>query len=145
MRRPSHRSRPLARGRAGWWNATRAATLVALLSLAPLADAHAADSRLSGQVVDADTQKPIAGAAVELANTGGGQGYFRARTDGHGAFHLERIASERWYSLTVSAPGYADFVIGSWQVPPAPRPAEGVGPLAKAGGSEVRGGAGRAR
>ena len=49
---------------------------------------------MSGHVVNADTQQPIAGASVELVNAGGGQGYFRDKSDAKGEFHLERVASD---------------------------------------------------
>jgi hypothetical protein len=118
--------------------AARAALLSLLLALACGPAARAADSRLTGRVVDAATLAPIAGATVELANAGGGQGYFRARTDARGAFALERIPSERWYALTVAADGYAEFVLGSWQFPAAQRGADVVVPLDRAGSLEVR-------
>jgi hypothetical protein len=113
-------------------------TLVLLLAAAVRAHGAGGTSRLTGRVLDAATQAPIAGATVELANAGGGQGYFRARTDGRGGFTLERIPAERWYALTVSADGYADFVLGSWQFPAAQRGADVVVPLERAGTVEVR-------
>ena len=124
-------------------NSVLAAALAALVSLVLAATCgvpavSAAESRLTGRVVDAETQAPIAGATVELANAGGGQGYFRARTDSRGDFALERIPAERWYALTVAADGYAEFVIGSWQFPAAQRGAEVVVPLDRAGSLEVR-------
>jgi hypothetical protein len=100
--------------------------------------AHAAESRMTGRVLDADTQRPIAGADVELANAGGGQGYFRGSTDAKGEFHLERLTAERYYTLTVSAAGYADFVLGSWQFPSAQRAVDVVVPLDRAGAIEFR-------
>ena len=115
--------------------------LVATLAAAWLfAATHArADvSRMTGRVIDADTQKPIAGAEVELVNAGGGQGFFRARTDGKGEFHLERVPAERYYTLTVSATGYADFVLGSWQFPSAQRSVDVAVPLDRAGSIEFR-------
>jgi len=123
-------------------NSVLAAACVALVSLviagACGAPATAAESRLTGRVVDAETQAGIEGATVELANAGGGQGYFRSRTDARGGFALERIPAERWYALTVAADGYAEFVIGSWQFPAAQRGADVVIPLDRAGGIEVR-------
>ena len=118
----------------------RAAALAVLAFLVVVGSvpAGADESRLSGRVVDADTQKPVAGATVELASAGGGQGYFRARTDAHGGFVLERVPAERWYAFTVSADGYADFVLGSWQFPAAQRAADVVVPLERAGTIEVR-------
>ena len=118
--------------------AVRAVLVPLIIAAACGAPATAAESRLTGRVVDAETQSGIEGATVELANAGGGQGYFRARTDARGAFALERIPSERWYALTVSAGGYAEFVIGSWQFPAAQRGAEVVVPLDRAGSIEVR-------
>ncbi len=118
--------------------AALAALVVSLLAAPGLRVAAAQDSRLTGRVVDAETQAPIAGAMVEVANTGGGQGYFRARSDARGGFALARIPTERWYSLTVSADGYADFVLGSWQFPSAQRGAEVVVPLERAGTIQVK-------
>jgi uncharacterized protein YfaS (alpha-2-macroglobulin family) len=118
--------------------AARAALLAILIAALAPALSRAVDLRLAGRVVDAETQASIAGAIVELANAGGGQGYFRARTDGHGGFALERIPAERWYALTVSAEGYADYVLGSWQFPSAQKAAEVVIPLDRAGSIALR-------
>jgi alpha-2-macroglobulin len=119
--------------------AARAAALLLCLVLALAATAAGAgEMRLTGRVVDSDTQQPVAGAVVELANAGGGQGYFRARSDARGAFALERIPGGRWYALTVSADGFADFVVGSWEFPTAQRSADVVVPLERAGAIEVR-------
>lgn len=109
----------------------------ALLAGAP-GNAPAATSRLSGKVIDADTQKAIEGAEVELVNTSGGQGFFRARTGRDGTFEIDGISSDRYYGLTVSAPGYADFVIGAWQFPSPQRAVEVLVPLDRAGTIEVR-------
>lgn len=114
-----------------------AAIGMAVLLLALAVPAGAA-SRMTGRVLDADTQKPIAGADVELVNAGGGQGYFRDKTDAKGEFHLERITAERYYTLTVSAAGYADYVLGSWQFPSAQRAVEVAVPLDRAGAIEFR-------
>jgi len=113
--------------------------LAVTVLLLPLAvPARASESRMTGRVLDADTQRPIAGAAVELVNAGGGQGYFRGTTDAKGEFHLERVTAERYYTLTVSAAGYADFVLGSWQFPSAQRAVDVVVPLDRAGAIEFR-------
>jgi len=93
---------------------------------------------LSGRVVDGETQAPIAGAQVELANASGGQGFFRARTDRQGAFTLERVPTERGYNLTIAADGYADFVLTYWQIPAPQRAGELLVPLDRAGTLEVR-------
>src|SRR5919197_354698 len=130
-RRP--RSRPA--------HAVPAAFLIAATWFAALlvaAPARADRSRIGGRVVDADTQAPIAEARVELANTSGGQGFFRAVTNRKGEFQLQGIAPDRWYSLTVSAEGYAEFVIGAWQIPAAQRAAELVIPLDRAGTIDVK-------
>lgn len=118
------------------WNARL--TIVALLALAVAAPAAAATSRLAGRVIDTDTQRPIEGALVELANVSGGQGFHRDRTDGRGAFTLDDVSSDRYYALTVSADGYADFVIAGWQIPAAQRAAELLIPLERAGVLVVR-------
>ncbi len=100
--------------------------------------AHAETSRMSGRVIDSDSQKPVANADVELANTSGGQGFHRARTNARGEFAIEGISSDRYYTLTVGAVGFADFVIGGWQIPAAQRAAELVVPLDRAGVLVVR-------
>src|SRR5262245_37974753 len=82
-----------------------------ILTGAAVLPAVAAETRLSGRVVDGETHAAIAGAWVELANASGGQGFFRARTNHQGAFSLDRVPTERAYNLTVSADGYADFVL----------------------------------
>jgi alpha-2-macroglobulin len=122
----------------------RAAVLgVALVALCLAAHtAVAAETRLSGRVVDGETQAPIAGAQVELANASGGQGFFRARTDRQGAFTLERVPTERGYNLTIAADGYADFVLTYWQIPAPQRAGELLVPLDRAGTLEVRAAAG---
>ncbi len=117
----------------------RTAALMAWLSLfafAPAA-ASAAGTRVTGQVLDADTQRPVAGAEVELQNSGGGPGYFRARTDAKGEFALERVPSDRWYLITVSADGFTDWALESWQFPAAQREVRLVVPLDRAGRIEV--------
>jgi alpha-2-macroglobulin len=114
------------------------AALVVSLVLAAGPAAAAEGSRLTGRVVDAETLAPVADATVELGSEAGGQGYFRARTDGRGGFALERIPAGRWYALTVGADGYADFVLGSWQFPETQRSVDVVIPLERAGAIEVR-------
>ena len=94
------------------------AIVVALVALLGGASAVADGGRVTGRVIDTDTQAPVANADVELANVSGGQGYFRARTNGRGEFAIDRVPSDRWYMLTVSADRYADFVLGGWQFPP---------------------------
>lgn len=111
-------------------------TLVAVCLAAHTA--VAAETRLSGRVVDGETQAPISGAQVELANASGGQGFFRARTDRQGAFTLERVPTERAYNLTIAADGYADFVLTYWQIPAPQRAGELLVPLDRAGTLEVR-------
>ena len=110
---------------------------IALTFSAEPADAGAT-SRLSGRVIDADTQRPIVNADVELSNQSGGQGYFRARTNTRGEFILERVPPDRYYSLTVGAKGYADWVLSSWQFPGAQRLVDLVVPLDRAGAIDVK-------
>src|SRR5689334_4321213 len=109
-----------------------------LLALASATPARAATSKLTGHVIDVETQKPIAGADVELTNMGGGQGYFRARTDRDGAFSIDRVPSDRYYTLSVGADGYTDFTLGGWQFPAQQRAADMLVPLDRAGTLEVR-------
>ncbi|HTM01308.1 MAG TPA: carboxypeptidase regulatory-like domain-containing protein, partial [Candidatus Omnitrophota bacterium] len=113
------------------------ALLLAMAFGAPRAGASEG-SRLAGRVVDAATLAPIAGAEIELANMNAGQGFYRVRSDAKGAFTIERVAPDRTYGLTVSAPGYADFVLSGWQFPAPQRSAEVVIPLDRAGSLEVR-------
>ncbi len=117
-----------------------AVVLAALLAgSVAAASAHAAALvRLSGRVIDSETQAPISNVDVELSNQSGGQGYFRSRTNARGEFAMQRIPSDRWYTLTVGAEGYADFVLGGWQFPAAQRAVELLVPLDKAGAVEVR-------
>jgi hypothetical protein len=121
------------------------ALLVSLIFIACLSGrAHGDASRMTGRVVDGETLAPIAGAEIELANMNAGQGFFLAKSDRSGAFTIEGISSNRYYGLTVSAPGYADFVLNAWQFPEAQRAVEVVVPLDRAGSLEVhatRGGA----
>src|SRR5438552_11293801 len=133
MRTERNPPQPLRRGPRIRCGIARTAwpALLALIVLGPSADA--ATSRVSGRVIDSDTQKPIADAEIELANTNGGQGYHRARSKKTGEFAIEGISSDRYYTLTVGAAGYADFVIGGWQIPAAERAAELVIPLDRAG------------
>src|SRR5215831_22648 len=108
-----------------------------LLTLA-LAPAHAAENaKITGRVVDRETGKGIAGAEVELSNSAGGQGFFRARAGGDGSFTLDRVPPDRWYNLTAGARGYSDFSLMSWQFPSAQREAQLVIPLDRAGTLEV--------
>ncbi|HEX6030174.1 MAG TPA: carboxypeptidase-like regulatory domain-containing protein, partial [Tepidiformaceae bacterium] len=119
---------------------SRALLLVLSLLLLPLPPraARADASRMTGRVLDAGTLTPIAGAEVELANMNAGQGFFRTRSDKSGAFTIEGIAANRYYVLTVSAPGYADFILNAWQFPDAQRAVEVAIPLDRAGTLEVR-------
>jgi hypothetical protein len=64
---------------------------------------------------------PSPAADVEVRNAGGGPGYYRTRTDARGLFTLERVAADRWYAVTVSADGYTDWAIDSWQFRPRSR------------------------
>jgi uncharacterized protein YfaS (alpha-2-macroglobulin family) len=120
-------------------NPACAAWIWVVLLLATASPARAAESaRLTGRVIDSETLQPIAGAEVELANVASGQGFFRARTDRSGAFEMRGIAPNRHYGLTVSAPGYADFVLAGWQFPSPQRAAELEIPLDRAGSLEVK-------
>lgn len=110
---------------------------VVLLTLA-LAREACADSRVAGVVVDAETQRPIAGADVELANAGGGQGYFRTRTDGKGEFTFARVPAERGYLFTVGADGFTEWALEGWQFPEAQRDIRLTIPLERAGVLAVR-------
>ncbi len=124
-------SRTMARMRSGVW-------LVALVLPLLVATTHAAESRLTGRVLDAATQGPIANAEVELANSSGGTGFFRARTSASGGFTIDHVVADRYYTLTVSAPGYADFVLGGWRFPTEQRSVDVMVPLDRAGQIEVR-------
>ena len=95
-------------------------------------------SRMTGRVLDAGTLSPIEGAEIELANMNAGQGFFRTHSDKAGTFTIDGIASNRYYVLTVSAPGYADFLLNAWQFPDAQRAVEVAIPLDRAGTLEVR-------
>src|SRR5204862_8079079 len=75
------------------------AALPAMLALSVLGTpAPAATSRVSGRVIDSDSQKSIADAEIELANTNGGQGFHRAHTRKNGEFAIEGISSDRYYT-----------------------------------------------
>lgn len=116
--------------------AARIARALVLAALAATA-AHA-DSRVSGQVIDAETQRPVANAEVELANAGGGQGYFRARTDAKGEFVLDHVPAERAYLFTVVAGRYTEWALEGWQFPEAQRDIRLVVPLERAGSLALR-------
>jgi hypothetical protein len=121
----------------------RAAVRIALamctvLSIALAPPAHAAATRVSGIVVDAETQKPIANADVELQNSGGGPGYHRAHTDTKGSFTIENVTTNRWYLFTVGAEGYADWALESWQFPSGQNDVSLTVPLDKAGSLDIR-------
>src|SRR5262249_14637635 len=124
-RRPAMRRRSLA-----------LALMVALV-VAPRT-APAASTRMTGKVLDADTQTPIEGAEIELQNASGGSGFHRARTGHGGTFTLDGIATDRYYTLRVSAAGRADCVLGRWQCPAARRAVDVQIPLERAGTVEVR-------
>ncbi len=117
--------------------ARHAAPLALAASVLLSAPAALAESRISGQVVDADTRKPVAHAEIELANAGGGQGYFRTRTDARGEFVLERVPAERYYLFTVAADGFTEWALEGWQFPEAQRDIRLVVPLARAGALAV--------
>ncbi len=100
--------------------------------------ALAAGTRVVGQVIDAETLKPIAGADVELQNSGGGPGYHRARTNAQGEFVIDGAAVGRYYLFTVGAEGYTDWALESWQFPAAQREVRVAVPLDRAGQLTVR-------
>ncbi len=95
--------------------------------------ARAAGTRVTGQVVDAETLAPIAGAEIELQNSGGGPGFHRAHSDAKGEFALDDVATNRYYTFTVGADGYTDWALESWQFPAAQREVRIVVPLDRAG------------
>lgn len=107
--------------------------------------ARAAGTRVTGQVVDAATQRPIAGADVELQNSGGGPGYHRTRANANGEFVLENVQTNRWYLFTVGAEGYTDWSLEGWRFPVTQKEVRIVAPLDRAGrlAVKVTGGDGR--
>lgn len=110
------------------------ALVPALLALALFAlPSLAAGTRVTGRVIDADTQQPVAGADVELQNSGGGPGYHRTRTDARGEFALGDVRANRWYVFTVSAAGYTDWSIDGWQFQQAQDEVRLTVPLDRAG------------
>lgn len=112
--------------------------LAALLMVALVTPALAAVTRLTGQVVDAATRQPVAGATVEVKNSGGGPGFWRARTNAAGEFAIEQVPTERWYEVQVSADDYTDWATSGWQFPEAQREVKLMVPLDRAGRLAVR-------
>src|SRR6185503_19643196 len=84
---------------------TSTLTVLAMVSAVP---AHAQNARITGRIIDRETQAPIVGAVIELSSPAGGQGFFRAQAGPDGRFTLDRVPPERWYSLVAGAKGYAD-------------------------------------
>ena len=113
------------------------AMLSCVLMLVGVRPVSAAGSRVAGQVLDAETQAPVANADVELQNSGGGPGYFRTRTDAKGEFAIANVPADRWYLVTVSADGYTDWAIESWQFPAAQSEVRLAVPLDRAGQLDV--------
>lgn len=107
-----------------------------LFAFAP--PAHAAGTRVTGRVVDAETQKPIAGADVELQNSGGGPGYHRTRSDANGEFAIDGVQTNRWYLFTVGADGYTDWALEGWRFPVTQQEVRIVAPLDRAGRLAVK-------
>ncbi|MFN8587460.1 MAG: carboxypeptidase regulatory-like domain-containing protein [Candidatus Eisenbacteria bacterium] len=100
--------------------------------------ARAAATRVTGQVLDSETLQPVAGAEIELQNSGGGPGYFRVKADAKGEFAIERVATSRYYLFTVGAEGYSDWALEGWQFPAAQRDVRIVVPLERAGELRVK-------
>src|SRR5262245_19280102 len=111
---------------------------IAAAALLLAGPAQAAVTRVTGQVIDGETQKPIANAEVELQNQGAGPGYFRATTDGKGGFAIDRVPTDRYYVVTVGADGYTDWAIEGWQFPSAQREVRLTVPMERAGRLVVR-------
>ncbi|MCC6649808.1 MAG: carboxypeptidase regulatory-like domain-containing protein, partial [Candidatus Eisenbacteria bacterium] len=111
--------------------------LLVAASLLAAPSAHAAATRVTGQVLDAETLQPLAGAEVELQNSGGGPGYFRTKTDGKGEFALENVQTSRYYVFTVGRDGYSDWAIEGWQFPASQREVRVTVPLERAGSVRV--------
>ena len=108
------------------------------LLLAAALPARAAVTRVTGQVLDAETQQPVAGAEIELQNSGGGPGYFRVKADAKGEFVLENVATSRYYLFTVGREGYSDWALEGWQFPASQRDVRIVVPLERAGVVRVK-------
>ncbi len=100
--------------------------------------ARAAVTRVTGQVLDAETQQPVAGAEIELQNSGGGPGYFRVKADAKGEFVLENVQTSRYYLFTVGREGYSDWALEGWQFPASQRDVRLVVPLERAGVVRVK-------
>lgn len=100
--------------------------------------ARGAVTRVTGQVLDAETQQPVAGAEIELQNSGGGPGYFRVKADAKGEFVLENVATSRYYLFTVGREGYSDWALEGWQFPASQRDVRLVVPLERAGVVRVK-------
>ncbi len=133
FRTPFRRSPPGSWRAAGALAATLAASFVLL---AP--PAFSAGTRVTGQVVDAETQKPIAGADVELQNSGGGPGYYRTTSDSRGEFAFDDVQTNRWYLFTVGADDYTDWALDGWRFPVTQREVRVVAPLDRAGRLAIR-------
>ena len=109
------------------------ACLIALALFVAAPAARAGSTRITGQVIDAETLAPISDADVELQNQGGGPGYHRTRSDARGEFVLEGVSTNRYYVFTVGAAGFTDWALDGWQFPSAQREVRIVVPLDRAG------------
>lgn len=92
---------------------------------------------LSGTVIDEKSEKPVAGAKVELSNANAGTGYFVAHTGEDGRFAFTQVRAGLYYDLGVLANGYCPYEIQSWSVPENQSSADLKIPLVQ--GAAIRG------
>lgn len=90
---------------------------MAVAGLAAVPPGSAQNITLSGTVIDEKSEKPVAGAKVELSNANAGTGYFVAQTGADGRFAFTQVRAGLYYDLGVLADGYCPYEIQSWTVP----------------------------
>ncbi len=91
--------------------------LVSSLLIGSSQPALSAMVNVSGIVLDEKSEKPIAGAKVEMSNANAGTGFFVGYTNAEGKFSFSDVRTNLPYDVVVLADGYCPYEMRRWRVP----------------------------